>query len=97
MAQPGGSRGTEPGRRAPRDRLAGEPAEEPEVRRHLRGVPRLAHLEALGPFQGRGIGTALIRAGEDTARELGHERLGSSRQNETAYRHRVRATREEAP
>jgi GNAT superfamily N-acetyltransferase len=51
------------------------PAEEPEVRRHLPGVPRLNHLEVLGPFQGRGIGTALIREGEDTARRLGHERL----------------------
>ena len=52
-----------------------EPAEEPEVRRHLPGVPRLGHLEVLGPFQGRGIGTALIRAGEDTARQLGHEQI----------------------
>jgi GNAT superfamily N-acetyltransferase len=51
------------------------PAEEPEVRRHLPGVPRLIHLEVLGPFQRRGIGTALIRAGEDTARRLGHERI----------------------
>jgi GNAT superfamily N-acetyltransferase len=55
--------------------LACEPAEEPEVRRHLPGVPRLIHLEVLGPFQGRGIGTALIRAAEDTARRLGHERI----------------------
>jgi GNAT superfamily N-acetyltransferase len=55
--------------------LDGEPAEEPEVRRHLPGVPRLNHLEVLGPFMRRGIGTALIRAAEDTARQLGHERL----------------------
>jgi GNAT superfamily N-acetyltransferase len=52
-----------------------EPAEEPELRRQLPGVPRLDHLEVLGPFMGRGIGTALIRAGEDTARRLGHQRL----------------------
>jgi GNAT superfamily N-acetyltransferase len=52
-----------------------EPAKEPEVRRHLPGVPRLDHLEVPGPFQGRGIGTALIRAAEDTARRLGHERI----------------------
>jgi GNAT superfamily N-acetyltransferase len=52
-----------------------EPAEEPEVRRHLPGVPRLGHLEVPGPFQGRGIGTALVRAAEDTARRLGHERI----------------------
>jgi len=52
-----------------------EPAEEPEVRQHLPGVPRLDHLEVLGPLQGRGIGTALIRSGEDTARRLGHGQL----------------------
>jgi GNAT superfamily N-acetyltransferase len=52
-----------------------EPAEEPQVRRYLPGVPRLDHLEVLGPFMGRGIGTALIRAAEDTARQLGHERI----------------------
>ena len=52
-----------------------EPATEPEVRRHLPGVPRLDHLEVPGPFQGRGIGTALIGAAERTARQLGHERI----------------------
>ncbi len=52
-----------------------EPAEEPEVRRHLPGVPRLGHLEVLAPLQRRGIGTALIRAGKDTARRLGHGEL----------------------
>jgi GNAT superfamily N-acetyltransferase len=38
-------------------------------------VPRLDHLEVLGPHQGRGIGTALIREGEATAHRLGHQRL----------------------
>jgi GNAT superfamily N-acetyltransferase len=52
-----------------------EPANEPEVRRQLPGVPRLDHLEVPGPFQGRGIGTALIRAAEATARQFGHERI----------------------
>jgi GNAT superfamily N-acetyltransferase len=52
-----------------------EPATEPEVRRHLPGVPQLDHLEVPGPFQGRGIGTALIHAAEATARQLGHERI----------------------
>jgi GNAT superfamily N-acetyltransferase len=52
-----------------------EPAKEPEVRRHLPGVPVLDHLEVLGSLWGRGIGTALIRAAEDTARQLGYERL----------------------
>jgi GNAT superfamily N-acetyltransferase len=55
--------------------LACEPADEPEVRRRLPGVPQLGHLEVLGLFQRRGVGTALIRAGEDAARQLGHERL----------------------
>src|SRR5918993_3239091 len=44
-----------------------EAAKEPEVRRHLPGVPRLDHLEVPGPFQGCGIGTALIGAAEGTA------------------------------
>jgi GNAT superfamily N-acetyltransferase len=52
-----------------------EPAKEPEVRRHLPGVPVLDHLEVLGPLWGRGMGTALIRAAEDTARQLGYEWL----------------------
>jgi GNAT superfamily N-acetyltransferase len=52
-----------------------EPAKEPEVRRHLPGVPVLDHLEVAGPFQGRGIGSALIHAAEATARQLGHERI----------------------
>jgi GNAT superfamily N-acetyltransferase len=38
-------------------------------------VPQLDHLEVLGSFWGRGIGTALIRAAEATARQLGHEQL----------------------
>jgi GNAT superfamily N-acetyltransferase len=55
--------------------LACEPAEEPELRQHLPGVPRLGHLEVLGPLWGQGIGTALIRTAEDTARQLGHGQL----------------------
>ena len=55
--------------------LACEPAEEPEVRRHLPGVPWLVHLEVLGRLQRRGIGTALVGAGEDAARRLGHRRI----------------------
>ena len=52
-----------------------EPATEPEVRRQLPGVARLDHLEVPGPFWGQGIGTALIGAAEDSARQLGHERI----------------------
>jgi GNAT superfamily N-acetyltransferase len=68
--------------------LACGPADESEVRRRLPGVPRLIHLEVLGPFQRRGIGTALVHAGEDTARRLGYERiaLGVGLENEGARR-----------
>lgn len=52
-----------------------EPAEEPELRRRLPGVPEFGHLEVLGPLWGQGIGTALIRTAEDTARQLGHRQL----------------------
>jgi GNAT superfamily N-acetyltransferase len=52
-----------------------EPANEPEVRRQLPSVPRLDHLEVLGPLWGQGIGTALICAAEATARQLGHEQI----------------------
>jgi hypothetical protein len=45
------------------------------ARRHLPGVRQLTHLEGLGLLWGRGIGTALIRAAEVTARRLGHEQL----------------------
>ena len=55
--------------------LSWEPAEDPEVRRRLPGVPELGHLEVVGPLWGRGIGTALIRAAEATARRFGHDRL----------------------
>jgi GNAT superfamily N-acetyltransferase len=52
-----------------------ELADVPKVRRYLPGVPQLDHLEVMGPLQRRGIGTALIHAGEDTARRLGDEQL----------------------
>ena len=35
-------------------------------------MPTLVHLEILGPYQRHGIGSALIHAGEDTVRRLGH-------------------------
>ena len=55
--------------------LSWEPAEDPQVRRRLPGLPELGHLEVVGPLWGRGIGTALIRAAEATARRFGHDRL----------------------
>ena len=56
--------------------LARHPADEPEVRRLLPGVPRLVHLEVDGRLWRRGVGTALIQAGEDSARRLGHADWG---------------------
>ena len=50
-------------------------ADEHEVRRHLPGVATLAHLEVAGRLQRRGIGTALVLAGEDAARRLGRDRI----------------------
>ena len=55
--------------------LSWEPADHRELRRHLPGVPELGHLEVIGPLWGQGIGTALIRAAEATARQFGHDRL----------------------
>jgi GNAT superfamily N-acetyltransferase len=49
------------------------PADQPELRRHLPGVPMLIHLEVAGRLQRRGIGTALVRGGEDTARRFGRD------------------------
>jgi GNAT superfamily N-acetyltransferase len=55
--------------------LSWEPADVPQVRRQLPGVPQLSHLEVVGPLQRRGIGTALLGAAEDTARQRGHEQI----------------------
>ena len=51
------------------------PADQPELRRHLPGVPMLIHLEVADRLQRRGIGTALVRGGEDTARRFGRDRI----------------------
>ncbi len=48
-----------------------EPADEPEIREHLAGVPLLVHHEVHPEHQRRGIGTALIEAAERLAAERG--------------------------
>ncbi|WP_309235992.1 GNAT family N-acetyltransferase [Amycolatopsis sp. SID8362] len=52
-----------------------EKAEEKKIDRHLKGVPQLTHLEVLGKYRNRGVGRTLIKAVEQHAAELGHERI----------------------
>lgn len=52
-----------------------EEAEEPEIRRHLPGVPLLTHLEVASSHRNNRVGTSLIDATERRALELGHDRL----------------------
>src|SRR4029453_13703215 len=49
----------------------------PARRGHARppGGRRTGPAAGAGPVRGGGIGTALVRAGEDTARRLGHDRI----------------------
>jgi GNAT superfamily N-acetyltransferase len=63
-----------------------EPAEEPDVRRYLPGVPLLGHLEVLPALRGQGIGTEIMRVAEDLLRRLGHGRvaLGVDMDNDRA-------------
>jgi GNAT superfamily N-acetyltransferase len=49
-----------------------EDADEPELRRHLPGVPLLRHLRVSGPRQRQRIGTTLIGVAERRLRALGH-------------------------
>ena len=51
------------------------PADEPELREHLPGVPLLNHLEVLPARQSRGIGTRIIAAAERTVYDLAYHRL----------------------
>lgn len=44
-----------------------EPAGEPALRKHFRGVPSLVHLEVAAGARRRGIGTNLVRRAEDEA------------------------------
>lgn len=52
-----------------------EPAEEPEIRAHLDGVPLLTHLEVHPTFRKHGTGTALTLAAERELAARGHEQV----------------------
>jgi GNAT superfamily N-acetyltransferase len=52
-----------------------EPAEEPEIRHRLPGVPLLNHLEVHPTFRKHGTGTRLTRAAEFRLAALGHRRV----------------------
>src|SRR3954465_14904905 len=52
-----------------------EPAEEPEIRQWLPGVPFLTHLEVVPRYQNRGIGTRLIAAAERHLHPLGNDQV----------------------
>lgn len=52
-----------------------EPADEPELRERMPGVPLLQHLEVPAGLRNRRIGSRLIRAAERVLRERGHSRL----------------------
>ena len=52
-----------------------EPADEPEVREYLPGVPLLNHVEVEAGHRNRGIGSELVRAAEDLLVARGHEQV----------------------
>lgn len=55
--------------------LSWEPPGEPELGRHLPGVPSLVHLEVVPHLRGRGIGTSLIQRAEGEAVRRGAARI----------------------
>lgn len=55
--------------------LGWEPPDEPEIRDHLPGVPVLHHLQVLGPYRRRGIGTMLLTVAEQRLSRRGHRRI----------------------
>jgi GNAT superfamily N-acetyltransferase len=52
-----------------------EPAEEPEIRDRLPGIPLLTHLEVHRDHRDHGLGTALISAAERELAGRGHDRV----------------------
>lgn len=52
-----------------------EPAEEPEIRDRLPGIPLLTHLEVHRDHRHLGLGTALIGAAEQELAGRGHDRV----------------------
>lgn len=63
-----------------------EPADEPEIRQHLPGVPLLYRLQVRAEMRRRGVATALVRAAEELLIGRGHDAVASGvdRQNEPA-------------
>lgn len=52
-----------------------EPADEPEVRQHLPGVPLLNHVEVHPDHRNQGIGTELVWAAERMLAERGYDQV----------------------
>ncbi|MET0237744.1 MAG: GNAT family N-acetyltransferase [Kibdelosporangium sp.] len=52
-----------------------QPADEPEVREHLPGVPLLNHVEVHADHRNRGIGTELVLAAEKLLAERGYDQV----------------------
>jgi len=50
-------------------------AEEPELQKHLHGVPLLMNLKVLPGLRSRGIGTQLIKRAEQKLLDLGHQEV----------------------
>ena len=61
-------------------------ADEPEVRKHLAGVPMIFHLHVAPAHRHRGVGRGLLRHAEQMLRDRGHDRvlLGVNSSNDTA-------------
>ncbi len=51
------------------------PADEPEIRQHLGGVPLLYHFEICKEMRGQGIGTGLLRYAEQLLGDAGYTRV----------------------